>query len=218
MPLAGEPVRIADLGAGTGAVGFAVASRVSSAAVTMIERDDRSCADIERSLALAENAHLRDRLHAVKADLTEVSAAHLPVPDGNGYDWVLANPPFNARSSHRTSPDARRAGAHAMDDDLLDGWLRAALRLLGPRGRVAMILRPESLPSLLGSWSDRLGGPNVLPVYTGDGGARRILVGGVRGSRAPTALLPPLHVRHAGGVTKAAAAIADGERGLQLVP
>ena len=91
--------------------------------------------------------------------------------------------------------------------------LVAAAALLAPGGTLVMIHRPDALPALLAACEGRLGAVAVRPVLPREGeDAVRILLGGVKGSRAPLRLGPPF-VLHApgGGFTPEAEAVHRGE-------
>ena len=68
---ADAPVRVADLGAGAGAAGLAVASRLPQAVVTLYERAEEMADYALKSLALAENAHLAGRVNVTIADVKQ---------------------------------------------------------------------------------------------------------------------------------------------------
>ena len=199
--LAGD---VLDMGAGTGLAGLATADRHPLARVTLAERDPVTLAALRASLDLPGNAGLAARARVVPVDLMAPAASREAALGREAHDHALANPPFNS-ASHRSSPDARRAGAHDMDGDTLAAWCRAAAAALRPGGSLTMIVRPASLSGLLAAWGGRFGGPALLPVHTREGPATRLLARGAKGARAPLAMLPSLHVNDA-----FARALADG--------
>ena len=86
--------------------------------------------------------------------------------------------------------------------------------MLGPAGRLVMIHRPDALGAILAAIKSRLGGVAILPVYpTLGASAHRLLVSGVKGSKAPLRLAPGLILHGADGrLTAEADAIHRGER------
>ena len=63
-----------------------------------------------------------------------------------------------------------------------------------------MIHRPEALSAILAAIGDRLGALAVLPVHpTQSASAHRLLVAGVKGSKAPLRLAPGLVLHGADG-------------------
>lgn len=187
---AGETV--CDLGAGTGAVGLAVALACPEARVMLVERDGQAAALARIN---AEANGLAARVGVVEADVTapgsERRAAGL-LPDT--IDLVLTNPPFFEPGRHRASPVAAKASAHGFSaSGGLDSWLRTCADLVRPGGRMVMIHRADALPACLDAMAGRFGGIRVTPVQArAESAAIRVLVAGVRGSRAPFVLAPAL--------------------------
>jgi tRNA1(Val) A37 N6-methylase TrmN6 len=119
---------------------------------------------------------------------------------------VLMNPPFNDPQRQRVSPDAARRLAHAAPRQTLAVWVKAAARLLRPRGTVTAIWRADGLSEMLSALDACFGGITVRPVYSRpDKPAIRILVNAAKASHAPLALLPPLLLAEASGLPTPAA-------------
>ncbi|ACA17193.1 methyltransferase small [Methylobacterium sp. 4-46] len=200
-----------DLGAGTGAVGLAVALRAPLCRVVLVERDGEAAA-LARANAAANG--LAGRVAVLEADVTAPAAARRAaglMPDAA--DLVLTNPPFFEGAGHRPSPVAARAAAHALPEGGLDAWLRTCADLLRPGGRLVLIHRADALPTCLRALAGRFGAVAVRPVQPrAETPASRVLIAGRRGSRAPFALLPPL-VLHGpdGRFTALAEALHRGE-------
>ena len=93
-------------------------------------------------------------------------------------------------------------------------WIQASLAILKPGGLFVMIHRPEALGAILAGIGSRLGGIALLPVHpTMGASAHRLLVSGVKGSKAPLRLAPGLILHGADGrLTAEADAIHRGER------
>lgn len=187
--------RLADLGAGAGAAGLAVAARCKQANIVLVEREAEMLHHAELSLAHPANAFLRPHVKVLAADVALSGAARRQAGlADNSFDFVLMNPPFNAHTD-RASPDVLRRAAHVMEAGLFENWLRTAAALVKPRGGVALIARPQSLGEILTALEGRFGGARILPVSArANEPAIRIILRAVRGSRAPLALLPPLHL------------------------
>jgi tRNA1(Val) A37 N6-methylase TrmN6 len=209
--------RLADFGAGAGAVGLAVAARLPGATVRLVEKSPDMAGFAARTLAHPANAALAPRLSLLIADVAlagrERHAAGLP---DRSFDFVAMNPPFND-ARDRPAADKLKRLAHAATGDLFERWLRSAAALLVPSGHVALIARPESLTDVLAALTGRFGGAGIVPIHArADTPAIRIVVRAKRGSRARTALLPGL-VLHEGAdhrLTPLAQAIASGEASL----
>lgn len=214
---AGFSGKVADLGAGAGAAGLAVASRCPAAEITLVEKDPTMAEFARRSLALAENAALARRCSLLQADVLQAGRARAAVglPD-NQFDFVIMNPPFNAAGG-RASPDPLKRAAHVMPAGEIGAWIRTAAAIVRPGGRLALIVRPAMLPELLDGMGGRFGAIMVQPVHSRLGlPAIRILLRGCSGSRQPMALLPALvlHEATGNGFTPAANALINGQAAL----
>ena len=192
------PVRVADLGAGAGAAGLAVAARVPQAMVTLYERAEEMAEYARKSLNLAENAHLTGRVNVIVADVTlKGDARRAAGLDDDAFDQVIMNPPFNDHQDRRT-PDALKAEAHAMTQGLFEDWVRTAGAILKPGGQLSLIARPQSMAEIIAACGRRFGGLELTPIYPRAGeSAVRLLATAIKGSRARLNLRPGL-VMHDG--------------------
>ncbi|MQB43978.1 methyltransferase [Rhizobium sp. ICMP 5592] len=195
-------IRVADLGAGAGAAGMAVASRLEQVEVVLFERSAEMAEFARKSLALVENARFADRVSVIEADVTligkERNAAGL-IDDS--FHHVIMNPPFND-ASDRLTPDALKAEAHAMTDGLFERWVRTAGAIMIPGGQLSLIARPQSIGEIITACGRRFGGIEITPIHPRDGeNAVRILVTAIKGSRARLALRAPL-IMHGEGTHK----------------
>ena len=190
--------RVADLGAGVGAAGLALACRIEGLSVSLVEIDTRLA-----TLA-AENATLNGLAARVRTAALDVAASARAFADAGlepeAFACVLMNPPFNDPDRQQVSPDARRRFAHAAAHGGLSPWIKTAARLLRPRGTITLIWRADGLTGVLGALASAFGGLRILPVHPKPGEAAiRILVQAVKGSRAPLQLLPGLVLADASG-------------------
>lgn len=191
--------RVADLGAGAGAAGLAVASRIEEAEVLLVERSPVMADFARRSLALPENAHLAGRVSVLEADvaLSGKARAAAGLPDDT-FDHVIMNPPFNDAADRRT-PDRLKAEAHAMSGDLFEAWIKTAGAIMKPGGQLSLIARPESIAGIIEACGRRFGGIEITPLLPRAGeNAVRILVSAIKQSRKRLALRAPL-VMHGEG-------------------
>jgi tRNA1(Val) A37 N6-methylase TrmN6 len=208
--------RAADLGAGIGAAGLALAMRVSDVEVTLVEVDP------ELGELAAENIlrnGLAERVRAVTLDVTAPSDAFAAAGLGpGGFDRVLMNPPFNDPARQNISPDPGRRSAHAAPAGALDRWIGAAHWLLHSAGVLTLIWRADGLADVLAAIQPRFGGVAVLPVHGRAGEpAIRVLARAAKSSRAPLSLLPGLALNdEEGRPTVAAEAVLRGGEALDL--
>ncbi len=179
---------VMDVGASTGAVGLMAAVRQQDARYVFVERDPalaelcrRNCAalGIEGLVAVAD---VLDKGSRLAAGLQPESA-----------DLVLTNPPFLEEGRARLSPDGGRSAAHALPAGGLEAWIRACTGLLKPKGRLVLIHRADRLAECLALMGRGMGGLSLRFVHPGPGQAAiRVLLSGVKGSRAPLQVLPPV--------------------------
>ncbi len=189
---------ILDAGAGVGTVGLLAAKRLEHAVdvkVTLVERSPELAALAQRNAADNE---LSERVGVVCADLlgpvADLAAAGIA---DESFDLVLANPPYHVDARGTVSANDVKAGAHAMGDGDLDRWARVMARLVRPGGEAIVIHRADALADLMKALAPRFGALRILPLHPRQGEpANRVLVKGVKGSRAPLTLLPgrPLHL------------------------
>lgn len=191
---------LADLGAGAGAAGLAVASRCPEARVTLVERAPEMLSLARRTLALAQNAAIAGRVAVLEADVSlsgrEREASGL---SRDAFDFVVMNPPFNERLD-RASEDPLRRMAHVMDGTLFEDWLRTAAAILRPRGGLALIARPSSLDAILAAMRGRFGGVEIISVHPrADASAIRVVIRARKGARSSATIRPPLYIHDSSG-------------------
>jgi tRNA1(Val) A37 N6-methylase TrmN6 len=177
--------RVIDFGAGVGAAGLALASRVAGVELLLVEIDP----DLAR-LARGNAAANGIKAEIVGLDVTssaESFAAAGLLPDSA--DVVLMNPPFNDAGRHRASPDAARALAHVARPATLESWVQAARRVLKSGGALTLIWRADGVADVLAVLARGFGSLQILPVH-GEASkpAIRVLVRAVKGGRAPARL------------------------------
>ncbi len=199
-----------DVGAGVGAAGLALAVTRPGARISLLENDPYIAA-LARANLLQNK--LAGRGHVVEADLLSRANRRGAGLQDESAGLVITNPPFLDPSRARLSPDPRRRRAHAMlpAEGTLAAWIVASLALVAPGGLFILIHPPDALPVILQTLAGRAGGIAVLPVYPRrETKAKRILVRGKKGSRAPLSIAPPLVLHDGEGFTEAADAIHKG--------
>jgi tRNA1(Val) A37 N6-methylase TrmN6 len=206
--------RIVDVGAGVGAVGLALAQRSSLASVDLVELDPELAA-LAESNAARNGLQARTRVLPLDA-LNPRERREAGLAESAG--CVVTNPPFFDPRAVRASPDEGKARAHVLTrveaGDALADWIQASLAILAPGGRFVMIHRPDALSAILAAIGSRLGAIALLPVHPMIGAsAHRLLVSGVKGSKAPLRLAPGLVLHEGDGrLTAEADAVHRGER------
>ena len=177
--------QLLDLGAGVGTAALVALADHPSLRATLVESDAEAAALAVGNLA--SNA-FSGRATVLRLDLMASGRARLAAglkPDN--FASTIANPPFFETG---TAPSARRAAARHMSAEALDNWVKTAASHAAPGGEVIFVHLADHLSALLRSFEARLGAITVLPLVPRDGEpAHRILIRGIKGSRAPLTLL-----------------------------
>ncbi len=194
--------RVADLGTGGGIIPLLLARRTAAAMIVGLERQAELADRARRSVRLNG---LDDRVRIVTGDLREPQAA-LPV---QGFDAVLANPPYRQGGSGRIAPLSERAAARHELAGGIEDFLGAASRLLGDGGRCCVIFLAERLAELLALMRERQLEPKRLRMVHGRLGdpARMVLVEGRKRGRPGLWVGPPLLVYEGQGYSSEVRAI-----------
>jgi tRNA1(Val) A37 N6-methylase TrmN6 len=189
--------RVADFGAGVGAAGLALATRVAGIQLVLVEIDE-ALAELARGNAASN----RIEANVVAMDIAsgaDVFAGAGLAPDS--VDVVLMNPPFNDSKRHRSSPDKSREIAHVAGATTLESWIHAARRILKSGAVLTLIWRADGLAHVLAALDRGFGSLSILPVHGNAATpAIRILIRAIKGGRAPTAIYPGLMLNDESGV------------------
>jgi tRNA1(Val) A37 N6-methylase TrmN6 len=137
---------------------------------------------------------LAGRVRIVEADVARpLSELGELAGMADGFDHVLANPPYHVEGRGTAAGDARKAAGHAMPEGDLARWVRLMAAMASPGGTATLIHRADALAEVLAAYTGRFGGTLVLPLHPRpDEPAGRVLVQGIKGSRAPLQLLAGL--------------------------
>jgi len=194
-----------DAGSGAGAASLCYMARAAGPRLTLLELEPRLA-----ELAAENVAHngFAGRASVVTADIRQPVAG---MPPG-GFDLVLTNPPW--LESRRADPpaDALRRLAHVETAVPLPLWLDRCLRLLKPRGRLALAHRADRLDTALAALAGRAGDITIIPLWPRAGQpANRIILLARKGAKGPCRLSAGLILHEADGRhTPAAEAILRG--------
>lgn len=194
----GASARVLDAGAGVGVAGLCLAQRCPRARVVLVEREPQLAALAQSNIA---RNGLQQRVHVVTLDVEAGGAAlHRPSVAGlaelvppAAFTHVIANPPYNPRGAASPGPKPLKAAAHQMPQGGLSAWVRFLATAAARDGMTTMIHRADALAPLLAEFDGRFGALRVLPIHPRAGQpASRIIVQGIKGSRAPLTLLAGL--------------------------
>ena len=177
---------VLELGVGSGVALYCLATRVPGLRLVGLERC-RDAAALARANALANQIH---------AEIIEGDVAAVPdVLRTRSFDHVMMNPPFFDAGTPAEDP-SRQAARH--EETPLSDWLDAGIRRLEPGGTITIIQATDRVPRILNALGDRVGGVTLRPLAPRAGReAKRVVVQGKKGGRAPFCLLPPF-VLHEG--------------------
>lgn len=180
--------KVFDLGAGVGVAGLCIAARCPETTVALVERDPIAVECARAALARPQNATFAGRVEVVETDIEARDRLGQGIADA-----VVFNPPFRDPASASASPASARADAHVLGEAGLDPWFRAAAALLRSGASATVIFRADGLDLVIAAAKGRFGALDILPVLPRAGEpAHRILVRGIKGSRAALRLLPPI--------------------------
>jgi tRNA1(Val) A37 N6-methylase TrmN6 len=204
---------VLDAGAGVGTVGLCVARR-TAARVTLVEKEPELAGLAHKN---AERNGLSDRVAIIEADVSSGGRPFHETVEGGlrpgAFAHAVANPPYVAAGAGTEPPDRLKSAAHQMPDDDLDQWVRFLATALTGDGTATMIHRADALGAVVSAFQSRFGAIKVFPIFPREGvAANRIIVQGVKGSRAPLQVLPGL-VLHGDGngfLPRAEAILRDG--------
>jgi tRNA1(Val) A37 N6-methylase TrmN6 len=194
---------VLEAGCGAGVASLCLLARVQGAGVTGVEADP-ALAALAQENALANG--FGERFQAVAADVATPWSSLDGQLRREGYDHVIANPPFHVHGRARLSKDGRNARSRVMNEGGLEAWLRFLAAAAKPGGTATMIHTAEALPQLLTAFEGRFGGLRLLPLHPKAGAsAIRVILQGIKGSRAPFSIAPGIVLHEEDGTPTARA-------------
>jgi tRNA1(Val) A37 N6-methylase TrmN6 len=190
--------RVLEAGCGAGAVALCLAWRLPQVHLTGVEIDPDLSALARRNAARNGFA---ERVEILEGDITgSFSALENMGVRREGYDHVMANPPYLQAGRTRAPADAAKHRAHVMTPAGLEAWTRFLAACAAPGGRLWMIHRADALADVLAALDSRFGGVRLFPLFPrADAPASRVIVSATKASRAALALMPGLVLHHADG-------------------
>jgi tRNA1(Val) A37 N6-methylase TrmN6 len=188
---AGAGESVFEAGIGTGIAALCLVARNPATMVTGIESANRY------AMICNENAKRNGFSQSVKviqADVKDGLRKDLvTMPQHGSFAHAFANPPFFEDGKVTPSPSLLKAQANSFGPEDLEVWIKVLCVMVGMRGTVTVIHRADSLGRLLTAMEEKLGDIRVAPLYAREGtAASRVIVQGVKGSKAPMQLLPGL--------------------------
>jgi tRNA1(Val) A37 N6-methylase TrmN6 len=136
------PRRVADLGAGPGAVGLCVGARCPGAEIALVERDPFAARLARENVTRAG--------WGARARVLEADAARADGALGRGrFDLVVSNPPWFWEGHGAPAGDPYRRAARSLRPADLEALVGAARQLLGRGGRFCVTFAAPALAELL---------------------------------------------------------------------
>ena len=180
-----------EAGCGPGVAALCLLARNHEVKLTGVEVASRY------ALICEENGRrngMQDRLRVVHADLRDgLRRDQIGMPQPGSFAHAMANPPFFDEGKSTPSPHLLKSQAHAFGPEDLELWMKTLHLMLAGRGSVTLVHRADSLGQLLDCMQNRFGDIRIAPLFPRRGAAAsRILVQGIKGSRAPLQILPGL--------------------------
>jgi len=182
---------IYEAGIGTGVAALCALARNPGIHVTGIEVAARYAMLCEEN---AKRNGFGGSLRVIHADIKEALRKDLAsMPSHGSFNHAFANPPYFEDGKGTPSSNLLKAQAHAFGPHDLDLWLKVLHTMVTLRGTVTIVHRAETLGKLLNVMEERFGDIRIAPLYAREGtAASRVIVQGVKGSKAPMQLLPGL--------------------------
>jgi tRNA1(Val) A37 N6-methylase TrmN6 len=183
-PTAGS---LLDLGAGAGTAALVAMAHNPGLTGTLIDADPDAAALAASNLATNGMA---ERSRVLTLDVAAPGKARAAAGlAADHFATVIANPPY-FDPGRGTAPSETRAAARHMETVDLDRWVKTAATHAAPNGEVIFIYPAKTLPALLAAFDARFGAIAVLPIAPREGEpASRVMIRGIKGSRAPLRLL-----------------------------
>lgn len=129
---ADAPIRVLDVGSGTGIVGMMIAQRAPLARVTCVELAESA---VKESLRSISESTFSERVEAVCADFLDYTSEER-------YDLIVSNPPFFTETHQ--APGKHRNQARHIGDLTPEGFFEQAKGMLKPDGRIVVIMAVSS--------------------------------------------------------------------------
>ena len=179
--------KILELGLGSGIAALCLIARIPGVYVTGLELQADLC---DLAKANAQHNKCSAALNVIEVDIKSGANAleAMSILPGS-FDHVYANPPFYDKACVQRPPDQSKAQAHSFAQGDLETWVKLMVGMAVPKATVTLIHRADKLDEILSLYNRRLGGVIVTPLHSeAEQPATRVIVQGIKGSRAPLTL------------------------------
>ena len=169
--------KVLNVGSGTGAAVLSLAARLAGVRVTGLE----TAPDLVRLAEMsAKESGLAGRVLFIEGNLLSPPGGMVP----DGFDHIMANPPYLAEGSGNPPLDAAKRRATVEGDAKLGDWLRFALAMVRDGGTVTVIHRYDRRDEVAAGLKESAGGVVVFPLWRQERGgeAKRVIVQARKGA------------------------------------
>lgn len=186
---------VLDLGCGIGSAGLSLAARVEGIHLKGIDiqGDHVECA--------IENAALNEIT-------AEFECADIRDYQGDLFDHIICNPPYEDAGAHLVSPSDKNATArgHLEDDIAIDDWVKCAFNNLKSGGSLCIVHKAEACQKIIQALGKSFGATEIIPLWPKQGkNARRVIIRTIKHRKSPSIIHHGLVLHESDGTyTKAA--------------
>lgn len=183
--------RVADLGSGSGIVGFIVCHKISGSSVVGIEK---RLSAVERAREAAELNDMTDSISFVEADVKDYSC-------DSKFDAVVSNPPYFKLDAAIPNDQNDKYVARHETTATIDDFAKSMARLLDKGGDCYIVHRPDRLVDIFEAMRSNGIEPKEMQMVVPRSGeaANIVLIHGIKGAGRELKLLPEIAVHTADG-------------------
>ena len=180
--------KVVDLGTGTGIIPVLIAGKSEAEKIVGVEIQEEVWEMANRTVKLND---LQERVEIVKGDIKTIDK-QLEV---HGYHVVTSNPPYMHMNGIQNPNDKKAISRHEVLCDLED-VIRAASRLVMPRGKFFMIHRPTRLIDIVTIGRKYRLEPKIMRFIhpRADKAPNLLLVEFTKGGKPDLKIMDPLYV------------------------
>ena len=190
--------RVADLGSGSGIVGFVICHKVDGTRVIGIEKRETA---VDRAERAAEMNAMQDRISFIKADVSELPDMDQQLQQLKELDAVVSNPPyFKQDAAIPSQSDDKFIARHETTANIED-FAKAMSIMLKDGGDCYLVHRPDRLVDIFEALRNNGIEPKTIQMVVPKAGeaANIVLIHGTKGGGAELKLLPEIAVHNEDG-------------------
>lgn len=177
---------IADLGSGSGIIGFILCHKIRNASVIGIEKRENA---VDRAKRAAELNQLGDRITFIQADVSDYRSERM-------FDAVVSNPPYFRQDSAIPSATDDKFIARHETSATINDFAATASNMLSLGGDFWLVHRPDRLVDIFQALRNNNIEPKELQMVAPKAGeaANIVLVHGIKNAGKELKILPEIVV------------------------